>query len=155
MNTIPPRLLTAYAITLKNPWAHLIAHYGKDIENRSWMPWEGVDTLLIHAGKSWDHQWLRTDGPQPYTSAIVAVADLAFACNASLHRDAIVCACGPSAQPGQCHWKLANVRALAAPVPANGRQGLWRPSPDDLAAVARQLTTPAPAVGGDTGQEAP
>lgn len=140
--TIPPGLRVAHAITLKNPWAHLVAHYGKDVENRTWMPWEGVDTLLIHAGKGWDRGpdfTRRTDCGDPDTSAIVAVADLAFACNTSRYSDTIRCGCGEWAMPGQCHWKLANVRALREPVPANGRQGLWRPSPDDLARVVRAL----------------
>ncbi len=140
----PDQLLCAYAITLKNPWAHLIAHYGKDVENRSWMPHAGVDWLLIHAGKGWD-DWEpafvdSTDLGAPRTSAIVAVADLAFACNSSLKTDTVVCACGAWAQPGQCHWKLANVRALSTPVPVErGKQGLWRPSAAVLEAVSQSI----------------
>lgn len=41
------------ALTLINPWAHLIVHHGKDVENRTWMPPQGVDWLFIHAGKGW------------------------------------------------------------------------------------------------------
>lgn len=134
------RLSVAYALTLKNPWAHLIAHHGKDVENRSWMPHAGVDTLLIHAGKTWDRRNNRRplvgDVGDPVTSAIVAVADLAFACDTSRWVQEVVCGCGPWAQPGQCHWRLANVRALAEPVPTGGKQGLWRPSADVLAEVA-------------------
>lgn len=133
------------ALTLLNPWAHLVAHYGKNVENRTWMPHDGVWRLLIHAGKGWDRAaetdiFLRVgdlDGVQP--SAILAVADLAHACRASRYRETVVCECGEWAQPGQCHWRLANVRPLAEPVPAVGRQGLWRPSPEVLAAVERVL----------------
>jgi hypothetical protein len=130
------------ALTLRNPWAHLIAHYGKDVENRSWMPHEGVWRLLIHAGKGFDRlpDFMRTgDWGDPHTCAIVAVADLAFACNASRWRDTVVCGCGEWAQPSQCHWNLVNVRALPEPVPAVGRQGLWRPSADVRAAIEKQL----------------
>lgn len=141
-----PRLRTAYAITLKNPWAHVIAHRGKDVENRSWMPHELVNTLLIHAGKGWDDrdEWIWMPHTLPnidgvVTSAIVAVADLAFACNTSRYSDTVRCGCGKWAQSGQCHWALANVVALPEPVPASGRQGLWRPSPDVLSAVEQQL----------------
>jgi hypothetical protein len=140
--TIPPRLRDAHAITLKNPWAHLIAHYGKDVENRTWMPWDGVHTLLIHAGKGWDRGpefAERTDVGDPHTSAIVAVADLAYACDSSRHSATLRCGCGEWAMPGQCHWQLTNVRTLRNPVPANGRQGLWRPMPQTLAKVAEAV----------------
>jgi hypothetical protein len=135
------------ALTLLNPWAHLIAHYGKNIENRTWMPPEHVYRLLIHAGKAWDDNaaaWVHNtfgidlDGTQP--SAIVAVVDLAHACNASRWNDRLACECNRDwAMPGQCHWNLANVRALPEPVPTKGRQGLWYPPADVLAAVGRQL----------------
>ncbi len=133
------------ALTLKNPWAHLIAHYGKTIENRNWMPPESLTRVLIHAGKSWDDGAtgiMRALGdPDPIEpSAIVAVADLAHACDSSRHADVLRCGCDPRwAQPGQCHWVLANVRALAEPVPCSGRQGLWRPTPDVMTQVAAQL----------------
>jgi hypothetical protein len=143
-----PHLTDVRALTLRNPWAHLIAHYGKDVENRSWMPPEGVDQLLIHAGKGMDPcpEFMRNaDWGDPHTSAVVAVVDLAYACDTSRRRETVVCGCGRWAQPGQCHWKFATVWALPEPVPAVGRQGLWRPSPDVLDAVRAQF---APAVGG-------
>jgi hypothetical protein len=131
-------LAGAYALTLKNPWAHLIAHRGKHVENRSWMPHAHVNTLLIHAGKGWDEvEGVAFDGLT--TSAIVAVADLAFACSAS--RCALVpqCGCGIWARGEQCHWNLTNVVSLPEPVAASGRQGLWRPDLATLAAVRAQL----------------
>lgn len=97
----------SYALTVKPPWSHLIAHHGKDVENRSWMPHEGVHTLLIHAGKSWDNvAGVSRDGVA--TGAFVAVADLAFACNTSLHTLTRRCECSVWAQPEQCHWNLIN-----------------------------------------------
>jgi hypothetical protein len=138
-------LTGAPALTLRLPWAHLIAFHGKNVENRGWMPPEHVHRLLVHSGKGWDRdaeQMLRDrnldiDGVQP--SAIVAVADLAFACDTSRTTPTVVCACGEWAMAGQCHWNLANVHYLPDPVPAKGRQGLWRPAPNILAAVERQL----------------
>jgi hypothetical protein len=129
------------ALTLLNPWAHLIAHYGKNVENRSWMPPDHVWRLLIHAGKRWDKAApvARTDLGDPHVSAIVAVADLAHACQASRYRGVVVCRCGEWAQPGQCHWRLGKVWALPEPVPAAGRQGLWRPTPEVQQAVSRQF----------------
>lgn len=139
-----PTLVGTPALTLLNPWAHLIAHHGKDVENRTWMPPERVSNLLIHAGKGWQTPAQLPDGVRisdVVTSAIVAVADLAFACQASRYRETVVCQCGPWAMAGYCHWHLINVRPLPEPVPATGRQGLWRPTPDVLAAVDAQLFT--------------
>lgn len=127
-----------YAITLKNPWAHLVAHRGKNVENRKWRPYDGVDQLLIHAGKRWDTTATH-DFDHLTASAIVAVADLDGVCDFSRHRDAIVCRCGPWAVAGHNHWRLANVVALPTPVPAVGRQGLWRPIAETLDRVRAQL----------------
>lgn len=135
------------ALTLLNPWAHLIAHDTKRVENRTWLPPESLTRLLIHAGKGWDDDggWrsLAPDiaGVQP--SAVVAVADLAHACTISRYVDQVACDCGPWAMPGQYHWALANVRTLPEPVLCSGRLGLWRPAPDIIAAVAEQLSVVA------------
>ena len=150
MTTFNPAeyLVDARALTLKNPWAHLIAHHEKRVENRSWMPWESVDRLLIHAGKGWDREslyWINGRwGIEPVgvvESAVVAVADLAFACDSARRSESLVvrCPCGPWAFPGQCHWNLTNILTLPEPVPCAGRQGLWRPAPEVVAAVADQL----------------
>lgn len=141
-----PHLLDVYAITLKNPWAHLVAHYGKDVENRNWMPHEAVDQLLIHAGKGSDPlpEFIRSgEWGDPHTSAIVAVANLGYACSASRWTDTVICGCGEWAQPGQCHWKFGEIWPLPEPVPASGRQGLWRPDRDVLDAVRNQLAAVA------------
>lgn len=139
-----PHLRDVRALTLLNPWAHLIAHYGKDVENRSWMPHRGVTQILIHAGKGWDYgagHWLRptADLGDPEVSAIVAVADIAHACNSSRWSSTVVCDCGEWAMPGQCHWRLGDVWALPKPVcDVGGMQGLWRPSPGLVDAVRSQ-----------------
>ena len=130
------------ALTLRNPWARAITHHGKDVENRSWMPHDGVHSLMVHAGKGWD-RWPdsvpQVPAEEVATSAIVAVADLAWACNTSRYRDRVVCRCGPWAVAGQCHWRLRNVVVLAEPVPCDGAQGLWRPGSALVEAVAGQL----------------
>lgn len=137
-------LTDARALTLRPPWSHAVAHHGKTVENRTWMPPVGIDTLLIHAGLRWSGEGrvaldaLGLDYSQAATSAIVAVADLAFACDSSGHRE-VVCYCGPWALPRHCHWNLINVRTLPEPVPATGRQGLWRPPSAVLAQVADAL----------------
>lgn len=39
------------AISIRQPWAHLIIHAGKDVENRTW-PTRVRGYVLIHAGKT-------------------------------------------------------------------------------------------------------
>ena len=141
-------LTGARALTLLNPWAHLIAHYGKNVENRTWMPHAGVDRLYIHAGKGWEDSELgdmwQDTAEAITTSAIVAVADLAFACNTSRDVPVLACGCDPNwAMPGHCHWNLTNILALPEPVPCRGAQGLWTPAPVIVEAVAAQLTAVA------------
>jgi len=38
------------ALSIRQPWAHFILHYGKDIENRNW-PTKVRGRILIHAAK--------------------------------------------------------------------------------------------------------
>jgi hypothetical protein len=109
------------ALTIRQPWAALIAQGTKRVENRTWgTAWRG--TLLIHAGKSADpypDDVARVNGTD-VRSAIVAVATLA---------DIHVCdgACSPWAEAGRHHWVLSDVRPVAEPVPYMGALGLWRP----------------------------
>lgn len=121
------------ALTVRRPWADLIAHHGKRVENRSWSTsYRG--RLLIHAGQGWDPQaslfaahigcW-PNDGygvKAVHPEGIVAVAELVGVC------PGLPCECGPWAMPESRHWLLGDVRALADPVPATGALGLWRPS---------------------------
>lgn len=136
-------LTAARALTLKQPWAHAITHFGKDVENRTWAPPRSVNTLIIHAGRGVDgvgFSFLGTYGLRPAVAdlvfgAIVAVADLRATCQ----RPAPHTVCGKWAMDGQRHWLLDNVRVLEEPVPCGGRQGLWRPTPEVLAVVVVQL----------------
>lgn len=52
------------ALSIRQPWAHLILHGGKDIENRSW-PTNVRGRVLIHAGDQLDEDglaWLQGRG---------------------------------------------------------------------------------------------
>lgn len=124
---------TVRALTIRQPWASLIAHADKRVESRTWSTgWRG--TLLIHAAKSPDLDYpdaelWRGGGVR---AAIVAVARLAD--------------CHPGDGPctvwsetGAFHWVLADVVPLPAPVPAAGRLGLWTPGADVLDAIRSQL----------------
>ena len=111
-----------YALTVRQPWAHAIIYFGKDVENRSWpTPYRGP--LAIHAGKTYS-----TDGGRELEAmgfnllvdmpggAIIGVVDLVDVDWNSRSR---------WAERGQYHWILANPRPLDPPIPMRGMQGLW------------------------------
>lgn len=133
--TIPhPKETLVYALTIRQPWAGAIAHHGKHVENRVWTPPKAVvgQRLLIHAGAQRDRHTLAEGLEFESQSAVVAVATLA-----GVHRG--VGCCSPWGELDVWHWELADVQPLARPVPASGRQRLWTPAPDVLAAVADQI----------------
>src|SRR5690625_4797093 len=139
------------AITIRQPWATLIATGAKKIETRSW-PTNYRGTLLIHAGKSKQDlsvaqafsQWA---GPmwEPFTrpndlpfGAVVAMADLVDCVDMTperIERVSPVESRFGHYEPGHYMWHLDNVRKLDKPIPATGRLGLWRPDTELLAAV--------------------
>lgn len=108
------------ALTVRQPWAGLIAQGVKTTENRSWRThYRGA--LLIHAGTRWDPTASDYD-PADFGArgVIVACAQLV-----DVHRDAGCCR--PWGASTGWHWVLADIEALAEPVPASGALGLWRP----------------------------
>ena len=50
------------ALSIKQPWAWLIVHGGKDIENRTW-PTRYRGVVLIHSGKKFDGRRDEWDWP--------------------------------------------------------------------------------------------
>lgn len=147
------------ALTVKQPWAHMIAYGGKTIENRGWETrYRGM--FAIHAGKGWDRDaeddpvaveawsvWIRNADPEfralPFDrknpgitfAAVIAVADLT-GCHEAAQP---TCACSPWAEANQWHWELSNIRPLANPIPCLGKLGLWRLPEDTGRAVRDQL----------------
>jgi hypothetical protein len=115
------------ALTVRPPWAQLIAAGIKDTENRTWRVEPGT-RLWIHAGVNVDRNaWrmvpafaLGRIDTEKVTGAILARATVA---------DVHTCAgsCSPWAIPGQVHWRLADVERLERPVPCRGMLGLWTP----------------------------
>jgi activating signal cointegrator 1 len=161
----------AGALTIWNPWAMLIAWGEKRFETRGHaINYRG--TILIHAGATWnarlhelcftepfcsviEHQGISMKY-RPYTGsirlglplgAIVAVADLVECwwmrdqAIPGFQIDARERAFGDFS-PGRYAWQLENVIALAEPVKAAGRQGIWYPSVEVHDQVARQLMAP-------------
>lgn len=140
------------ALSITRPWSELILRHGKDVENRSWStPHRGP--LLIHGAKSWQGAavgyaeelgieglpWSKAD----YPTGLLGLVDVVSVCDKAtpgrILRD--YCLCGPWAAHGQYHWRLANPRPFAEPIPCNGQLGLWRPPGNLLDALADQEWT--------------
>lgn len=123
------------ALTVHQPWAGAISHHGKDVENRTWAPRSALgEYLLIHAGALRVRD-VDVTGPEfEVRGAVVAVAQLAGA-----HIEQGDC-CGPWGEQGVYHWQLTHMVRLDCPVPAKGRQRLWRPAPEVITAVRAQIT---------------
>lgn len=111
------------ALTICQPWAHLIVHGEKRIENRRWYT-DHRGQLAIHTGKS--KAWLGTAGDDEpprdklVYGAVIGVAEL------------VDCVRVENLPPhlasrfaeGPWCWVLDKVRAVR-PVSCRGERGLW------------------------------
>lgn len=125
------------ALTVRQPYAELIARGDKPIENRRWATaYRGP--LAIHAGLS--RAWMDDEDEERYGSltfgAVVAVADLVNCVH--VKRLPFEFAHHPHANGPFC-WILANVRRLHRAVPVRGAQGLWVPDATVLAQILAAL----------------
>ncbi|OKP95084.1 ASCH domain-containing protein [Paenibacillus sp. P46E] len=135
------------AITIKQPWATLIAIGEKQFETRGWST-KHRGEIAIHAGKRIDkaacevpeikaalarHGYTADNLP---TGAVLATATMVFPYQveedngsiAVLSDDSIVQGdeiwFGDFSQ-GRYAWELADVKQLSEPVPAKGKLSLW------------------------------
>jgi len=127
-------------LSIRQPWAWAISTGRKKIENRTWgTAYRG--TVYIHASLRRDTKAVRdlkrkmriTVPDDLPTGAIIAVAALTGVVEGVAGKRFGKWFGGPKG------LVLANVRPLKKPVPASGKLGLWRPSPQLRRAVARQL----------------
>lgn len=135
------------AITIRQPWAQLIAEGSKDVENRTWSTrWRGP--LLIHAGLQYDVLATLPENLDDETArrareavqrghdrrgAFVGVVQLrGMTGPQSQHRS-------PWALDHHHRWELAEPIALDEIVHAGGHQGLWMPSERELQRVETVL----------------
>lgn len=146
-------------LSIRDPWATLIARGVKDVENRSWSTrYRGP--LAIQVSQNYDmgahldpvaaaafvdddrvRKIKRDEMPR---GVIIAVVDLVD-CHAPAQA---VCRgltpngsrCSLWAQPGTYHFRLENARMLAEPVPSKGSLGIRDLTPDVTARVMEQLT---------------
>lgn len=135
------------AITIKQPWASLIAFGEKHFETRSWQA-HHRGQLAIHAGKKVDKKaceepWIKdklaehgiTSWQQLPTGVVLATAELVACHKIGLGVGAVVATTGPVIQgfeyyfgdytAGRWAWELANVQVLPEPVAAKGQLSLW------------------------------
>jgi hypothetical protein len=127
------------ALTIRQPWCHLIVNEGKRIENRTWQPsYRGP--ILLHAAKTMRDDeydaamwWCRnnlsnglaiaTRLPEPDDlprGGFVGQATLAFITKSP--KDQALC--NPWEIPGGYAWKLTDVRPLPF-VECKGALQLW------------------------------
>ncbi|MEK6418463.1 MAG: ASCH domain-containing protein [Burkholderia gladioli] len=127
------------AISIRQPWAWLIAAGLKDIENRTWRTsYRGP--ILIHAAKGMTRDeyedvdfWLSDEGfaitlPARETlhrGGIIGVAELVNCFEWGV-------GASPWHMPGQYGFKLENFRALPSFVPYKGRLGIFEVQADHM-----------------------
>jgi hypothetical protein len=131
------------AISLWQPWAHLMAIGAKQNETRSW-PTNHRGWLAIHAAKKWTREIQALCETQPFeqyvngvpgglvTGAIVAVVRLHTCIE-------ITTTNAPNTEefhfgdytPGRFMWRTTDRTQLPTPIPFKGRQGLFE-VPDEL-----------------------
>lgn len=115
-------------LSVRQPWAQLIAQGRKTIELRTWATrYRGP--IVIVAGKARGGpraaDWRDVDGPR---GAAIAIAELVD-CRPARRSDARAACTAP--EDGEWAWVLRDVQPIA-PVPQRGRLGLYR-VPEDLA----------------------
>jgi hypothetical protein len=139
------------ALSVRNPWAWMIIHAGKDVENRDW-PTKVRGRILIHAAKTmtveeWRHAWNFSQG----TSAPVK-ANLAGITSGTIQRGGII----GSVEIYACvtefrsHWfmgkygfLLSNPRPLPF-TPWRGRLGFFDVPVEELPAETKRALLEVP-----------
>lgn len=126
-------------LTICQPYAHLIAHGQKWVENRTWYtPYRGE--LLIHAGKSRD--WIDFNESETADETYgIPVSEMEFGKIVAVARlddciqvDGVNRTSFDRIYPGfseHVHvegpfcWVLTNISRLKTPLPATGKQGIF------------------------------
>lgn len=117
-----------YALTIIQPYAHLIAIGEKKVENRTWRPPHFRGPLAIHAGKS-KGVLSPTDirrYPDMAYGAVVAVAWRVTPVRLANLPEGYEWVVDHPHSFGPICWVLEEVKRLDKPIPCQGRQKLWR-----------------------------
>ncbi len=122
------------AITVKQPWASLIAHGIKDIENRSWSTKFRGRVLIHAAAKGEKRSWGSLSDIQS-SKLLQSGSSLNKTSFSNLPTGSIIgsieivdCVMNhPSvwAEKGVYNWVLANPKLFPEPIPAKGKLSFW------------------------------
>jgi hypothetical protein len=133
------------ALTLWRPWPHLILHHGKNVENRHWQT-RRRGPVILHAARKIDvdvtdhYSRDEADRTTLLAEGLVGVVTITGIHPASQCRSH----CSSWAQPSAAfHWELTDPRPFPTPIPGPGRQRLFRPPADAIAAADAVLSKPA------------
>lgn len=127
------------AITISQPFAHLITTGEKWVENRSWKSWY-FGPIAIHAGKGVQYMTKKDIQARGYPMGAITAVGRLVACLeiGKIHERGV-----DDTRPTGCNvrtwrairehehaegavcWILEDVRKLKEPIPCNGAQGLW------------------------------
>jgi len=116
-------------LTVAQPWAHLMAHGIKKIENRSWTT-KYRGPLAIHASLTYydeDFEYVEREMGLTLPSnlpggAIIGICQLADVVRKS--DDPLF--------TGPYGWVLTHARPLAEPIECSGKLGLWEPTDREI-----------------------
>ena len=130
------------ALSVRQPWAHLIVEGRKRVEVRSWVdPYRGP--LWIHAARASDvRAAMHFDLAHVFTGAFVSRVVLLDIVPLDAHRwerwRSAHCVPGPA--PANAYgWVLDDARAIEPPVPAAGRLRLFRVDPAVEAILSQRV----------------
>ncbi len=136
-----------YALTLQRPWATLIVHGSKPLENRHWFPMGMIgQTIAIHAGKTFDENgWLAAQdimrglGEDPLSPTLWGHIKVEMAIVGTARIAGYTKVSDSPWFFGPIGWVLDERRPLATPVPCRGMQKLWIIPTDVRRAVEAQI----------------
>lgn len=129
-------------ITVRQPWATLLACGRKEFETRSW-PCDYRGPLAIHASGMLhpdDRIWCREDADIGRILRDLGYADVTLLPLGAVLAVGTLADCVPTGDlryltrteralgdfsPGRWAWRFKGMMRLPAPVPARGRLGLW------------------------------
>lgn len=131
-----------YAISLDQPFAHLIAHYKMNVESRQW-PTNIRGTIAIVATQKKskaEFDWVREQFEININPTEVAYASVVAVCNlVDVIEEDQVTRKTRKWFIGKYGFVLEDIFALPKPVPVKGNRKFWRLSGEALREVKRQV----------------
>lgn len=128
------------AITVRQPWAHAIIHFGKDIENRSWATnYRG--RIAIHAATSMSkHEYYSASSFFRSVNSDLFVPESDLIKGAIIGTVMLVDCVTESRSPWfmGSHGFVLRDPVAVEPVPCKGMLGFWQ-VPDDIVSKLRVL----------------